>query len=62
MAESIGMILINQRSEDIIRAFATHEFTVVDLRRVQKRFKDMATITGEIIDGINKELGGKSGS
>ncbi len=62
MSESIGMELINQRTEDIIRAVSAHEFTVTDLRRIQKRFKDMSTLLGEVIENINKEarVGGGS--
>lgn len=62
MSESIGMEIVNQRTEDIICAISEHEFTVVDLRRIQRRFKDMSTLVGEVIENINKELGGKSGT
>ena len=63
MAESVGMQIINQRCEDIIRAMGTHELTLVDMARVQARFLEMSNLVAKMSDKIKTDLkGGGDGS
>ncbi len=62
MAESIGMQIVNKRTEDIIQVMAERDFTLVDLRRIQIRFASMAELAEEVIAGVQKESGGERGS
>ncbi len=56
MAESIGMQIVNQRCEDIIRTMGTHELSVVDLARIELRFKKMATLCRNSLSKIEEDL------
>lgn len=56
MAESVGMQIINQRCEDIIRAMGLHELTLVDMARIQARFLNMSNLVVKMSVKIKLDL------
>ena len=56
MAESVGMQIINQRCEDILRAMSIHELSLVDLARVKLRFEQIAILCYENIEKVQEDL------
>lgn len=63
MAESVGMQIVNQRTKDILRVMATHELTIMDLKRVALRFHTFAALIDNNVLSLQKTLakGGDGG-
>ncbi len=62
MAESLGMELVNKRTEEIIKVMSIHDFTLIDLRRIQKRLATMAGLVDDVIAQVPKDLEGEHGA
>ncbi len=56
MAESVGMQIVNQRTEDILRAISVHKLTVVDLKRLAKRFHTFAELVDNNVSSLQKAM------
>lgn len=56
MSESVGMEIINRRTEDILKAVSTHQLTVVDLQRLSKRFHNFAELIDNNVASLQKAM------
>ncbi len=54
--EALGMDLINQHCENILRVIGTQNMSLVDLARLKKRFHHLANILQSVINRTQKEV------
>ncbi len=59
--KSIGMAAVDEYCDNILLVMKAQEFTVTDLRILQKRFDTFATLIKGTIDTLQDELGGNGG-
>lgn len=58
VSKGVGMTAVNEYCGYILAIMAHHEFTIADLRMLQMRFSEIATMIDGTISTLQDELGG----